>query len=406
MAFPRRLLWVIFFLIFAGFFFPLVAISQEKTEIAFFYSSTCPHCAKEKDFLDELEEKYPVVAVNSYEASSNRNLLIQLYEEYEVPQDMWGYVPVSFVGENYWIGFSSDIGQEMETYVAQLVEGLEEQDDSNPPPEVTDEGEGEAEVEEASTAPEDSDKVTLPVFGEIDISKSGLLLFSILIGIIDGFNACAMWALCFLLTFLVACGSRKRIFLVGGTFIFVSGIIYFLFIATWLNAFLLIGYLKVIQVAISVLAIIFGLVCIKDFFAFGKGITFILPEKTREKVGEKMRKVTDPSLPLPVVLASVALLAAGVNAIELLCTTGFPAVFTNILAAQSLSTPTYYLYLLVYVFFYMLDDFLIFSAVVLTLGARKFPDKYKRVSKLVSGLLILALGLIMLVRPELLMFGA
>jgi hypothetical protein len=285
------------------------------------------------------------------------------------------------------------------------VEGLEEQDDSNPPPEVTDEGEGEAEVEEASTAPEDSDKVTLPVFGEIDISKSGLLLFSILIGIIDGFNACAMWALCFLLTFLVACGSRKRIFLVGGTFIFVSGIIYFLFIATWLNAFLLICYLKV-QVAISVLAIIFGLVCIKDFFAFGKGITFILPEKTREKVGEKMRKVTDPSLPLPVVLASVALLAAGVNAIELLCTTGFPAVFTNILAAQSLSTPTYYLYLLVYVFFYMLDDFLIFSAVVLTLGARKFPDKYKRVSKLISGLLILALGLIMLVRPELLMFGA
>jgi len=369
---------------------------EGPVEINFFYSTTCPHCAKEKAFLDELEAEYPEVVVNRYEASSNRDLLAQFYEDYEVPQDMWGYVPVSFVGERYWIGFGSDIGQEIKNYVVGLLGGESPGPVEPDEPSVPD-GEG-----ATSLLPE---KITLPIFGEIDVSRSGLLLFSILIGIVDGFNACAMWALCFLLTFLVACGSRKRIFLVGGTFILVSGIVYFLFISAWLNMFLLVGYLKVIQIAISVLAILFGLVCIKDFFAFGKGVTFILPRKTREKVGERMRKLTDPGLALPAVLASVALLAAGVNALELLCTTGFPAVFTSVLAAHNLPTSAYYIYLLIYVSFYMLDDFLIFSAVVLTLGAREFSDKYKRISKLVSGLLILALGIIMLVRPELLMFG-
>jgi thiol-disulfide isomerase/thioredoxin len=411
---------VILLLIILSGLLPRAAYAQGAVEVNFFFSSTCPHCAKEKSFLDNLEERYSIIEINRYEASPNRDLLAQFYEEYEVPQDMWGYVPATFVakrgngeafaGKEYWVGFGSGTGQEIEDHIAGLLEEDQEsnESDNSDGPGDSSETEGDAPPEapdEDGAASSTSNKINLPFFGEIDISKSGLLLFSVLIGVVDGFNACAMWALCFLLTFLVASGSRKRIFLVGGTFIFVSGLVYFLFISAWLNMFLLVGYLKAIQVAISVLAIIFGLVCVKDFFAFGKGITFILPKKTRERIGERVKAAADPGLALSVTLVSVALLAAGVNAIELLCTTGFPAVFTKVLAAQQLPALHYYLYLLVYIFFYMLDDFLIFSAVVLSLGAREFPDKYKRVSKLVSGILILILGIIMLVRPELLMFG-
>jgi hypothetical protein len=247
--------------------------------------------------------------------------------------------------------------------------------------------------------------IKLPVLGEIDISKMGLLSLSIFIGILDGFNACAMWALCFLLTFLVASGSRKRIFLIGGTFIFVSGLVYFLFISAWLNVFLILGYMDIIRIIISVFAVVFGLVCIKDFFAFGEGISFIIPKKKRDEIVKKMKSVTDPKKTLTATILGVAVLAAGVNLVELLCTTGFPAVYTRILASHELPTLSYYFYLIVYITFYMLDDLLIFSVIILTLGAKKFPDKYKRLSKLISGLVILALGLIMLFRPELLMFG-
>jgi len=255
------------------------------------------------------------------------------------------------------------------------------------------------------TIASEEETIELPIFGEIDVSKMGLLTLSILIGILDGFNACAMWALCFLLTFLVASGSRKRIFLIGGTFIFVSGLVYFLFISAWLNVFLFLGYMDIIRIIISIFALVFGLVCIKDFFAFGKGISFIIPKRKRDEIVQKMKAVTDPKKALPATLLGVAVLAAGVNLVELLCTTGFPAVYTRILTAHQLPVLSYYFYLMVYIIFYMLDDLMIFSVIILTLGAKQFPDKYKRLSKLISGLVILILGLIMLFKPELLMLG-
>ena len=118
-----------------------------------------------------------------------------------------------------------------------------------------------------------------------------------------------------------------------------------------------------------------------------------------------MKKLTKPGLALGATILGVAVLAFGVNLIEVLCTTGFPAIYTKILTAHELPSISYYFYLLVYIFFYMLDDFIIFSIAVLTLKSNKFERKYGRLSKLISGIIILLLGLIMLLKPELLMFG-
>jgi len=254
-------------------------------------------------------------------------------------------------------------------------------------------------------AQEENRIIELPIVGEVDLTKLGLLNLSILVGILDGFNACAMWALCFLLTFLVTSGSRKRIFLIGGTFIFVSGIVYFLFISAWLNVFLFVGYMEIIRILISIFAIIFGLVCIKDFFNFGQGISFIIPKTTRDKIVKRMQSVTNPKLALPSALLAVAALAAGINLVELLCTTGFPAIYTSILTRHELPALSYYFYLAIYIIFYMIDDLAIFSIVILTLGAKQCPDKYKKLSKLISGGVILILGIIMLLMPDLLMLA-
>jgi len=388
-------------LLFSGWDCAFAQGDQEKIEIYFFYSATCPHCAKEKVFLAELDQKYSEVEIKKFGLFERKNIefLKELYRNYKVPSEIQGYVPITFIKEQYFLGFNEEIGNKIENYILGLIQGI--------PPEFQPEGQVELEepTEEIVTQTTLEEKIHLPIFGEIDISKVGLLTLSVLIGIADGFNACAMWALFFLLAFLVASGSRKRIFLIGGTFILVSGLIYLLFISAWMNLFLFIGHLKIIQIIISLLAIIFGLVCIKDYFAFGKGISFIIPEKTRDKIVKRMEIITNPKLAISATILGVAILAAGVNLIELLCTTGFPAVFTKILTAHHLPTLSYYFYLLVYILFYILDDFVIFSVVILTLGAKPLPDRYKRISKLVSGFILLILGLIMLIKPEILIFG-
>jgi glutaredoxin len=377
-------------------------VAQENTVIDFFYSPTCHHCTKESSFLDELKEQYPEIELRRHNLSErdNSELLSGYYDKYQVFDEKRGFVPVTFLGDRHWVGYDESVGREMERYITHpgieiLTEGVAI--DQSSQSEISD-GEGKTAVKEKS-------ELSLPFIGLIDISRMGLLTLTILIGVLDGFNACAMWALFFLLTFLVASGSRKRVFLIGGTFIFVSGLVYFLFITAWLNLFLLIGYLKIIQIIISVVAIIFGLVCVKDYFAFGEGFSFIIPKAIRDRIVDRMKKLSGPSLALPATLLGVALLATGVNLVEIICTTGFPVVFTNLLSAHQLSTSSYYFYLLVYILFYMLDDFAVFSVVVLTLGARPLPDKYKRVSKLVSGAVLIMLGLVMLFKPELLMFG-
>ena len=360
---------------------PVAAFAQEEIKAYFFFTRTCPHCTEEKIFLEELESRCPHLRVEKLNVfhKENADLLKEFYKDYGVPSEEQYAFPIIFVGDQYFIGFNNEIKDKLEGY---LLKGT-----------LTD-----------PSGEESLKSISLPVFGEVDISKIGLLAFSVLIGVVDGFNACAMWALFFLLTFLVASGSRKRVFLIGSTFIFVSGLVYFLFISAWLNLFLFIGHLKIIQTVISLLAIIFGLVCVKDFFAFGKGISFILPKKTRDKILERMKTVTNPKLSLSATILGVALLAAGVNLVELLCTTGFPAVFSKVLSAHHLPAISSYFYLLIYIFFYMLDEFIIFSVVTLTLGVKPLPDKYKRVSKLISGFILLVLGLTMLIRPEALMF--
>ena len=379
------------------------AQDEKPVEIYFFWGEGCPYCAQESEFLDKMEDKYPTLTLKKFEiynSTSNFELLEEMKDKYNA-----GHihsVPVIFVGDyDPLVGYRNDYttGNTIEERIRFCT-----QKGCLKPSEVSKEKAG-VQEEEGTSSSLKEEKVDLPLFGEVNVSKSGLFIFSAMVGILDGFNACAMWSLCFLLTFLVSSGSRKRVFIIGGTFILVSGLVYFVFMSAWMNFFKFAGYLDPIRLVLSILAILFGIVCIKDFFAFGKGISFILPEKTRDKIVAKMKKLTKPGLALGATILGVAVLAFGVNLIEVLCTTGFPAIYTKILTAHELPSISYYFYLLVYIFFYMLDDFIIFSIAVLTLKSNKFERKYGRLSKLISGIIILLLGLIMLLKPELLMFG-
>ena len=250
---------------------------------------------------------------------------------------------------------------------------------------------------------EDEQAIDLPWFGRISATRLGLPLFTILIGLVDGFNPCAMWVLLFLLSVLVNLQDRWKIFAVAGTFVAISGIAYFLFMAAWLNVFLWIGFLRWVQVILAMLAIFVGCVHIKDYFALHQGLSLSIPESAKPGIYARVRRIVmAESLWGAIIGASV--LAVLVNLVELLCTAGLPALYTQVLALREYPAWKNYAYLGLYILAYMFDDAVMVGIVVITLGKRRLQEREGRWLKLASGLVVLALGLVLLLRPDWLVY--
>ena len=244
-----------------------------------------------------------------------------------------------------------------------------------------------------------TDEIDLPVLGRVRLAEWGMPAFTFAVGLVDGFNPCAMWVLMFLLSVLVNIRERGKILIIAGTFVFVSGLAYFAFMAAWLNVFMLVGMDRPAQVILAVIAIVIGSVNVKDFFAFGKGVSFSIPDSAKPGIYARVRRIV-AARHLWAALAGAVVLAVLVNMIELLCTAGLPALYTEILTLQMYSPSVTYAYLFLYIVAYMFDDSLLVAGVVLSLSRRKLQEGEGRVLKLVSGLVILLLGFVMLFRPH------
>jgi hypothetical protein len=247
--------------------------------------------------------------------------------------------------------------------------------------------------------PADAEVIDLPLFGRLNVRRLGLPLFTIAVGLVDGFNPCAMWVLLFLLSILVNLKDRLRILAIAGTFVVISGAAYFAFMAAWLNVFVLIGYLRPIQVGLGLMALGVGSVHIKDFFAFQQGFSLSIPESAKPGIYSRVRRIVTAEH-MTAAITGAAVLAVLVNVVELLCTAGLPALYTNILMQQGLTTAGRYGYLLLYVLAYMFDDSLMIAVVVTTLSRTKLQETQGRWLKLLSGLVIAILGVIMIFKPE------
>ena len=252
---------------------------------------------------------------------------------------------------------------------------------------------------DAWPALETREEMEVPFLGRLDAEHLGMPAFTFLVGLVDGFNPCAMWVLMFLLSVLVNIRERKKIIIIAGTFVLVSGLAYFAFMAAWLNVFMLVGLDRPAQVILGCVAIVIGLVNVKDFFAFGKGISFKIPESAKPGIYARVRKIM-AAKQLWAALTGAVALAVLVNMVELLCTAGLPAMYTEILILQEYSPAVNYLYLGLYILAYMLDDSVLVAIVVITLSKKKLQEGEGRWLKLLSGVVILALGIVMLVKPD------
>ncbi len=344
-------------------------------ELQVFVRPGCPYCEAAKRFLPELQRARPALRIHIRDITADRQALADLQNL----ADRFGLhpigVPAFYLRGKLIVGFDSaeTTGREL----AALLDQSAAQALANGP----------------------AHAIQLPLLGPVDLRRLGLPLFTIVLGLLDGFNPCAMWVLLFLLSMLINLSNRKKMFLIGGVFVAVSGLVYFAFMAAWLNIFFLIGMSRLTQLLLGAIALLVGSLNVKDYFAFGAGLSVGIPERAKPHIYRRVRQIIRAEN-LTGALAAVILLALLVNTVELLCTAGIPAIYTRVLTEQALPGWAYYGYLALYNLAYMADDSLMLAIAVVTLSGQKLQERGGRWLKLLSGMVMLALGLVLLLRPE------
>ncbi len=363
-------------------------------ELEVFVREGCPRCEDAKRFLSQLQAERPGLQVHYRDVVREPESLARLQElAGEGPAGALG-VPAFHVAGQLLIGFSGP-----ETTGRQLVALLEGQEPGETSAALCPVG---AESPECPPgAPLDS--IDAPWVGRVSLKDWGLPAFTVLIGLLDGFNPCAMWVLLFLLSLLVNLRSRRKMLAVAGTFVLTSGLVYFAFMAAWLNVFLYLGLSRVTQVVLGLVALVIGALNVKDFLAFKRGPSLSIPESAKPSLYARVRRLLQAKSLLPA-MGGVVVLALLVNLVELACTAGLPAVYTELLVLQHLPTWQYYAYLALYNVAYILDDSVMVLIAVVTLGQHKLQERAGRWLKLLSGSVMLLLGLLLLFRPQWLAF--
>jgi len=399
---PKYLKIILPVLLFFVFIRP--ALAQDKINLYFFNGNGCPHCAKEEKFLNKLEQENSNIKVYNYEVwynQDNAKILSELGQKLSL--NVSG-VPLLIIGDKSISGYFSDetTGEEIKKIinyytvnecndVVASILAEKGQTDSNC---QVNSGNG-------NKTPE---KVSVPFFGEINIKGLSLPVFTIIIGALDGFNPCAMWVLLFLISLLLGMKDRKKMWIFGSSFIIASGAVYFLFLAAWLSFFLFIGFIFWIRLIIGVFAMGSGYYHLKQYFKNRKGVCAVTGDEKRRAWFDRL-KVVIAKENFWLALGGIIILAAAVNLVELLCSAGLPAIYTQVLSLSNLPTWEYYAYLVLYIFIFMLDDILVFVIAMLTLQMKAVNSKYASWSNLIGGIIIFLIGFLLIFKPGWLMFG-
>jgi hypothetical protein len=227
---------------------------------------------------------------------------------------------------------------------------------------------------------------------------------TIVLGAVDGFNPCAMWVLVFLIGLLVGMRDPVKMWGYGAVFLLASAAVYFAFMAAWLNMVLWLGSLVWIRMSVGVFAVAAGAYYLREFVRNPDAACAVSSPGQRQKIMRRLKAVVaERSFLLG--CAGIAALAVAVNLIELLCSAGIPAVYTQVLALSDLSVSAYYGYLLLYITVFLLDDAVVFVTAMLTLQATGLAASYSRYSHLIGGVVLVGVGLLLVFRPGWLVFA-
>ncbi|MDD2435873.1 MAG: hypothetical protein PHO63_06460 [Bacilli bacterium] len=397
---------------------PFMVDAKENVNIYLFHASWCPHCKDEIEFLNKIEDEYDNIKIFKYEVggnTENAKLMSKVKKGLGLPAD--GSIPFTVIGEKVISGYGN------ENSTGELIRLMINYYSDNPHRDVANEIIIKGKLINQIKDPEDlkiiydygknknnenekSETRNIPLLGDIDAKKVSLPLLSVVLGSIDGFNPCAMWILLFLISMLIGTNNRKRMWTIGLTFIGTSALVYMLFMVAWLKIVLTITETRAVMILISLVALIGGAFNLYNYFKARKkdnGCHVVKNEK-RNKIINRIRTFTSEKSLILAIIGTIAL-AFSVNLVELACSANIPVVFTQILAINGLSTFETAIYILIYIFFFLLDDLIVFAIAMKTLTVTGITTKYSKYSHLIGGILMIIIGLLLIFKPELLMFA-
>lgn len=360
------------------FWISMASATEIRIDLHIFWAKGCPHCENALEFLAPLEQDYPGLIIHQHEVSENQanlDLLVWIASAHDIREVG---VPFLILGDEVFVGFGESSGLMLRSRI-----------------EACRQINCQTRLESPAKAEPPSDQ------SRLNPHNLSLPLLTITLAAADGFNPCAMWVLVFLIGLLLGMESRPRRWLLGGTFIAASALVYFLIMAAWLNTLLLIGAALWLRVGIALVALVAGIWSIKAFLQ-KEAVCTVSAAPARRAVLEKLKKLAQSSS-LPLALTGITLLAFAVNIVELLCSAGIPAVYTQYLTLQQLPNWQHYAYLGLYILIFMADDLLIFVGAMLALEITGLGQRYSRWSKLIGGLVLLVIGILMLLKPQWLM---
>jgi len=368
--------------------------NQEPVVVKLFWGVGCPHCRAAESFLDSIQHNYSNLVIEKYEVYYNKkNQDLMKKEAERLGIDVKG-VPFIVIGNEYSTGYQSDSTTGEQLIV--LIEDTQKKGQVH-----AEENSNKNQIDQQSDIP---DSIAIPLLGEVKTSSLSLPVFTMVIAAIDGFNPCAMWTLLFLISLLLGMEDRRRMWLLGSVFVVTSGLVYFLFLSAWLQFFSFFGYVRWLQIGIGTLALALGGYYLWDFWNNHTGGCRVTNNENRKKVFLQLKELTQKKQ-LIIALVGIVGLAIAVNLVELICSAGLPAIYTQVLSLSNLLWWQYYLYLLLYIFIFMLDDLFIFFTAMITLKAIGTESKYAKFSHCFGGIILLLIGLLLLLKPDLLMFG-
>ena len=386
---------------------PVYAEEKNLVNIYFFHSATCPHCKQENELLKELEETYDNIKIYRYEVYTDNNQELYKKSAELIKVKARGY-PFTIIGNKSFLGFSKENSKEQFTRAIEYYSMYGYKD-------VVGEYIGNIELptyEIKDTDPDVNDYINNKgekkidtIFGTISTKNLTLPVISILIGLVDGFNPCAMWVLLFLISMLLGMKDRKKMWILGLTFLITSALIYLLFMITWLNLANILTSVIWVRTLIGIVAIIGAIINIRAYIKekATNGCN-VVDDKKRNKIFDKIRKFTSEKNFLLAIIGVITL-AASVNIVELACSAGLPVMFIEILSMNNLSIFEEAIYIFLYMFFFLIDDMIVFFVAMRTMELTGFSTKYGKLSKIVGGILLLLIGLLLIFKPEWIMFN-
>lgn len=351
-------------------------VDNKKINLYMFKGDGCPHCAQEEKWLKKIANEYgDYLDIYEFEVWYNEENSNYLNEVRSVLGDTKSNgVPYTVIGDSYFVGYSEAIGSRIESKIKEYIK-LDENTSSS------------------------TDSANIPVLGKVDMKTVSIPLVAVVLGFIDGFNPCAMWILLLLINMCIMAKDKKKMKIIGLTFVLVSGLIYFL---SMLGIGIILDLTTVIYIRtiIACLAIILGIYNLYVYIKTRKDTGCHVVDKDKRKtIITKINKILENNS-LVLMILGTGLLAVSVNLIELACSLGFPTIFLEILSLNNIHGLSKILYLLIYILFYIIDDLVVLILSIKAFEAKGISTKYNKYVNLIGGILMLLMGVLLIFKPE------